>query len=191
MGSLNGPQVARLIALVESSWLEEALVAVRACEPGAYVGGGVVRTLVWDHLHGYPSPSYLRDVDVAFFDPSDLEVRREREVEACLGASRPDLPWEAKNQAAVHLWYSQTFGGPEVAPLASAEEGVATWPETATAVAVRLGETSLEVCAPCGLSDLFGMVLRRNPRRVSREVFLARAAEKRIRDRWPRVEIVY
>ena len=31
-------------------------------------------------------------------------------------AARPDLPWEAKNQAAVHTWYAAKFGGPPVEP---------------------------------------------------------------------------
>jgi hypothetical protein len=36
---------------------------------------------------------------------------------AVLHARAPDLPWEAKNQAAVHLWYPRRFGV-EVAPFA-------------------------------------------------------------------------
>jgi hypothetical protein len=44
---------------------------------------------------------------------------------------------------------------------------VSTWPETATSIAVRLlANDELHVVAPCGLADLFGMVLRRNPRTV-------------------------
>jgi uncharacterized protein len=42
------------------------------------------------------------------------------------------VPWEAKNQAAVHLWYERRFGQ-AVGPLTSIAEAVATWPETVSA----------------------------------------------------------
>jgi uncharacterized protein len=43
------------------------------------------------------------------------------------------------------------FGGGPVEPLMSIADAVATWPETATAVAVRLShDGEVEVCAPLG-----------------------------------------
>jgi uncharacterized protein len=76
-------------------------------------------------------------------------------------------------------------------PLASAADGVATWPETATAVAVRLHDgDELRVVAPCGLEDLFALVCRRNPRRVSVDQYRRRLREKRVAERWPKVTIV-
>jgi len=100
------------------------------------------------------------------------------------------VPWDAKNQAAVHTWYGRVFGG-QVAPLTSAADGVATWPETATAVAVRLlPDDRLQVVAPCGLEDLFGLICRRNPRRVTVAHYRQRIHDKRITERWPRVEVV-
>ncbi len=68
-----------------------------------------------------------------------------------------------------------------VPPLASTADGVATWPETATAVAVHLTEDGrLAIVAPCGLSDLLDGVCRRNPRRVSVEEYCRRVHTKRI-----------
>jgi hypothetical protein len=58
-------------------------------------------------------------------------------------------------------------------------------------VAVRLWpDDRLQVVAPVGLDDLFGLVLRRNPRRVTQEQFERRLREKRIAERWPRVTVV-
>jgi uncharacterized protein len=140
----------RLGSLVRSTpWLLEALAAARDVDPPDWlVGGGVLRDLVWDRLHGRPRPAFPRDVDLAFFDPVRLDPARDAEVERALADRRPGVPWDAKNQAAVHTLYGRVFGG-RVAPLTSAAEGVATWPETATAVAVRLlpGDR-LEVVAP-------------------------------------------
>jgi hypothetical protein len=103
-------------------WMMSVLRAARVCAPSDWwVGGGVLRDLVWDRLHGDFDPARVKDVDLAFYDPLD------------------------------------------------AADGVATWPETATAVAVRLCvDDSLEVLAPCGVADLLGGVCRRNPLESSR-----------------------
>src|SRR5829696_2419320 len=154
----------RLASMVRSApWLLAALQAARDVDPPDWlVGGGVLRDLVWDRLHGRP-PARPRDLDLAFFDPARLDPARDAEVEAALTARLSGVPWDAKNQAAVHTWYGRVFGG-QVAPLTSAADGVATWPETATAVAVRLlPDDRLQVVAPCGLEDLFGLICRRNP----------------------------
>lgn len=65
------------------------------------------------------------------------------------------------------------------------------WPETATAVAVRLRhDDSLHVVAPYGLDDLFNLVCRRNPAIVTREQFQRRVQNKQIAKRWPRVRVL-
>jgi uncharacterized protein len=182
----------RLESLVRSTpWLLQALRAARDVDPPDWlVGGGVLRDLVWDRLHGRSRPGPARDVDLAFFDPDRLDPGRDAEVEQALAARLPGLPWDAKNQAAVHRWYGRVFGG-RVEPLASAADGVATWPETATAVAVRLDRHDrLQVVAPCGLEDLFGLVCRRNPRRVTVDHYRRRLRDKRVAERWPRVAII-
>ena len=177
-------------------WLMEVLRAVRrAGLPDAWVGAGVLRDLVWGELYG-PGfiPGEVHDVDVAFFDPADLSRRRDEQATARLLAEGPGLPWQARNQAAVHTWYHARFGGEPVAPLRSVAGAVATWPETATAVAIRLDPHGtpdvIEICAPLGLGDLLGGVWRRNPRRVSLDVSLARLERHQPARRWPGVRVV-
>ena len=182
----------RLQTLVRSTpWLLEALRAAHDVDPPDWlVGGGVLRNLVWDRLGGRSQTTPPHDVDLAFFDPTRLDPARDAEVETALASRLPGIPWDAKNQAAVHTWYGRVFGV-QVPPLRSAADGVATWPETATAVAVRLhSDDRLEVVAPCGLEDLFGLVCRRNPRRVTLDHYRRRIHDKRIAERWPEVEIV-
>ena len=110
-------------------------------------------TRCWTRYHHRP-PATPRDVDLGFFDPDDLSPERDAEVEAALRERAPDLPWEAKNQAAVHLWYPRRFGF-EVPPFRSTAEAVATFPETAACVGVRLlPDDAIAVVAPHGLDDL-------------------------------------
>ncbi len=167
----------------------EALIAARNVAPPDWlIGGGAVRNAVWDHLHGFTAPTPLADIDVAFFDPTDPSSQRESQVEQALRSELPGVPWEARNQAAVHLWFPEKFGY-EVEPFNSTAEAIQTWPETATAVALRLDDDELAIVAPLNLDDLLGMVHRRNPARVSIEEYERRLVSKRIAQRWPRVTI--
>ena len=166
--------------------LMRALTVAREVDaPDWLIGAGAVRNAVWDHLHGFTEPTPPGDVDLASFDPLDLSRERGQAVESALRRRARDLPWEATNQAAVHLWY-----GEDVEPLRSSAEAVATWPETATCVAVRLeADGRLTVVAPFGLEDLFAMIWRCNPARVTAADSERRLASKRITERWPRVTV--
>jgi hypothetical protein len=176
-----------------SDWFAGVLQCVRDERiPDAWVGAGALRDLVWGQLYG-PGfrPGDVRDVDVAFFDPGDLSRGYDDLVTVRLSAGCPRVPWEARNQAAVHTWYADKFGGEPPAPLTSIEDAIGTWPETATAVVVRLGrDDELEVCAPFGVADLMDGVWRRNPRRVSLAESLARLERHRPAERWPRVAVI-
>jgi uncharacterized protein len=183
----------KLTQLIRSMpWFMSILEAVRECDPPDWlVGAGVIRNLVWDHLHQYQTPTPLADVDVVFFDPQDVRPERDRMVQQQLTQRLPHVAWEATNQAAVHLWYEEVFGFP-VPAFHSSEEAVGTWPETATSVAVRLLPTDeISIVAPYGLSDLFSMILRRNPSRVTPEIFMQRLHSKQILHKWPRVQVIY
>jgi hypothetical protein len=122
----------RLESEVRSTpWLLEALRAARDVDPPDWlVGGGVLRDLVWDRLHGRSRPPPPRDLDLAFFDPTRPDPARDAEVEQALADRLPGVPWDAKNQAAVHTWYGRVFGVGPVAPLRSAADGS---PSTTTA----------------------------------------------------------
>jgi len=183
---------ARLAALLAAEpWLLRALDAVALSGlPSAWIGAGAVRDLVWGRYHGRFDPASVKDVDVPFFDPADLTMERDLAAVEVLRRIVPGVPWEATNQAAVHVWYHQYFGGPPVDSFASVHDAVATWPETATCVAVRQGPDGIEVCAPHGLADLLDGVWRVNPIRVTPAISRARLARQRVHVRWPRVRVV-
>ncbi|MEO9384917.1 nucleotidyltransferase family protein [Chromobacterium phragmitis] len=183
----------RLTGLVLASpWLMRGLRAARGLGLSDWcIGAGAVRSLVWDALHGFASePSALSDIDLAYFDAENLSPDHEAALWRRLASADPDLPWEVTNQAAVHGWFADHFGYP-VEPLPSLEAAVASWPEYATAVGVALNaDDSLRIIAPFGLDDLFGMAVRHNPARASRETYRQRVAQKRYAERWPRVTVV-
>ncbi len=177
--------------LRRSDPLMSALRAAREiAAPDWYIVAGAIRDAVWDELHDRPLAPSARDVDLSFFDPVDLTPARDAEVDASLRRRAPGLPWQAKNQAAVHLWYPARFG-PVVEPFASCADAIATFPETASCVGVRLlDDDDVLVVAPHGLDDLLDGVCRHNPTRVSAEFYKERQASKHWQRRWPRVHFV-
>jgi hypothetical protein len=182
----------RLEEIVRSEpGLMQILREVRELElPEWGVGAGVIRNAVWGRLHGRALDTRVNDVDVAYFDSTDLGREREHAAEQQLKKRMPEIQWDVTNEAAVHLWYEKKFGYP-IEPLQSVEDAVATWPETATAVAVRLlPDDGLKVIAPLGLDDLFAMIWRRNPRQITVEIFRKRLEEKRVSEAWPKVTVI-
>lgn len=169
--------------MLADPWRMSVLRQVSALRlPDCWVGAGFVRAAVWDHLHGRPpAPLTEGDIDVIWFDPLEATPAMDTAIEQRLKASNPSpLAWSVKNQAGMHLRNGDR-------PYHSATDAMSFWPETATAVAVRLNGNALEIAAPFGLDDLFALVLRPGPafRDAKRPSFDARVRGKRWRERWP------
>ncbi|HWT20596.1 MAG TPA: nucleotidyltransferase family protein [Variovorax sp.] len=172
-----------------SDELMAALRAVRSLGLRSWcIGAGAIRSLVWDTLHGFDRRSAVEDLDVVYFD-AGASPQQDAGLENRLRSAMPGFRWEVTNQAGVHRWLAAALGQ-VVPPLASLEEGVATWPEFATCVGVWLNEDeSLGVVAPHGLDDLFELRVRHNPLRASLATYRQRVAAKRFGERWPRLSI--
>ena len=153
--------------------------------PDCWVAAGFVRNCVWDHLHGHTTSPLPRDIDVIWFEPAACDAARDAGLEAGLRDRDGALAWSVKNQARMH-------GRNGDAPYRSATDAMRYWPETATAIGVRLAEQGdIEVAAPYGLDDLFGMIVRPTPRFVADKhaVYLARVLSKEWEQTWPSLQI--
>ena len=88
--------------------LVEALARVRALAlPDWLVVSGALYNSVWNQLTGKPSGYGIKDVDLFYFDESDLSYEAEDGVirRAAPAFAGLPLPVEVRNQARVHLWY--------------------------------------------------------------------------------------
>ncbi len=171
----------------------DMLAAVReAGLPDSLTGGGVISMLVWDRLHGERGHTRLRDGDVAFFDPEDLSADRDRRATAALRFLRPAVPWQVKNRTAVHLWYGRRFGFP-VEPFLFGADGIATWPETAISIAIRLeADGALSRSSPLRAWGPPGHVLASQSPRGDRSQVRVRetAPPQSIPEIWPKVRVI-
>ncbi|KQM64064.1 MULTISPECIES: nucleotidyltransferase family protein [unclassified Sphingomonas] len=149
--------------------------------PDGWIGAGFVRNAVWDRLHGRAPSAPAGDVDVIWYDPCCNDAMVDRQHEAALRATAPDVAWSVKNQARMHRRNGD-------APYASATEAMRYWPETATAVAVRrVGTDDAELAAPLGLADLLHLILRPGPRfhASKRAAYADRVQSKGWLTAWP------
>lgn len=159
-----------------------------ALEPQAYLAAGVIRNSVWAHLHGQRYALEQTEMDVIFYDAQD-DGPRAAQLQQRLKHAFPGIAWDVVNQALVHRWY-RLENGASIQPLRSIRHAVSLWPETATAVAVRLdAQGNLQILAPLGLADLFQLRLRWNPALVSCTVFLDRARSKGFLAKWPKLKL--
>lgn len=117
----------------------------------SWIAAGVIRNKVWDLLHGIKT--LFNDVDIIYYDQTNLSLENEKKYESELRKILPDKPWSVKNQARMHL--KSGFNAFD-----SSYDGVAHFPETPTAIAVRMIHDGIEVMAPYGLTDLFELKVK-------------------------------
>jgi hypothetical protein len=148
-----------------------------------WVGAGLIRNAIWNHLHGRPVELLLdSDVDVVYWDPGDTNLERDIAIEKHLFEASADIPWSVHNQARMH----ERNGD---APYRNTEDAIRCWPETATAIAARLRGTRVEVLAPHGVQDLVNLILRPTPAFAQKQsTYGARISSKDWARRWPRLQ---
>ena len=163
----------------------EVLRLARSLElPDWAIGAGFLRNRLWDALTNERTCSPADDVDLLYFDKTDSEGRGEAAIERQLTERRPDLVWQARNQARMHKVNGD-------APYVDTFDALRYWLETCSAVAVRLErEDRLTLLAPYGLGDLFALVCRPTPAGLCRfAAYRARMMAKGWDRRWTRCRV--
>jgi hypothetical protein len=80
--------------------------------PDWYIAGGCIPTIVWNVLSGIPPDMYLNDIDIVYYDTTDITAEGEAAAGAELSMRLPGIAvkLDVKNQARVHLWYKDKNG---------------------------------------------------------------------------------
>lgn len=167
--------------LVADGAVLEMLNAVQSLDlPDSWITAGLIRNRVWDHLHDYSEPTKLNDIDVIYFDPDQPRKEVEKRLESKLHDRLPGYPWSIKNQARMAMrngdWCYR-----------STSHALEHWCETPTAVAIRMnGGHDIDIMAPLGLDDLFGLIVRPTPYARSNPHKLSQYRERMAKKNWPR-----
>lgn len=150
---------------------------------------GAIYNTVWNALTGRPPGHGIKDIDLFYFDGSDLGYQAEdrviRRAAEHFRAGGP--PVEVRNQARVHLWYEGHFGHP-IAPLRSTDHSIGEFAALTHCVGVRLeSDGRLDICTPYGLDPIFAFRLAPNRRNSNAGTYAEKAA--RARALWPELTV--
>lgn len=162
--------------LIEADlWMMDILKATKELNlPDWWICAGFVRSKIWDELHDFKERTLLSDIDVVYFDPTNIEKEQEKKLEEQLKYMVPNIPWSVKNQARMHSINN-------LPPYSSAVDGIANFPETVTALGVKLdAKNNVVLIAPHGIEDVIQLNVRPTPRFMQTSELKA-VYEKRVR----------
>lgn len=157
--------------------------------PEWWLVSGAIYNTVWNVLTGRPAMTGVKDIDLFYYDDTDLSYEAEDAVikrAAPVFAAVP-VPVEIRNQARVHLWYESHFGA-AYPPLHSSQEAIDRFASTTHSVGVQLdAEDRLLVYAPYGLDEMFSFRLTPNRVTDNRRTHETKAA--RALTIWPELRV--
>lgn len=151
--------------------------------PDWYVAAGYVRNYIWDTLHSYPNRTPLNDIDVIYYNTDEIDEEIEKKYEQKLERDTGISIWSVKNQARMHIRNGDK-------PYNSIEDAISQWPETVTAVGIRLErDDNISIISPYGLEDLFEYRVRKSPLFKDETYYRTRINKKNWKEIWPRLVI--
>lgn len=170
----------------DDKWMMDILKAAQQLQlPDWWICAGFVRSKVWDFLHEFNERTVLPDIDVVYFDEGTIDEAEEKRLEKVLHELLPEVPWSVKNEARMHVRNNMD-------PYNSTEDAIAKFPETATALGVKLSiDGNLILTAPHGVGDVLSMVVRPTPYFAESaelfKIYKNRVVEKNWSRRWDEI----
>jgi uncharacterized protein len=161
----------------------------RLAVPDGWIVAGCLVQTAWNVLTNRAVDYGINDYDVFYFD-ADTSWQAEDAVidELQRGLVRLGVKVEVRNQARVHLWYSQKHGLPYPA-LHCSTDGIDRFLTRNTQVGIRRAQDGYNVYAPHGFDDIADMTVRPNPTsNFSVENYTAKAS--RWKCLWPELTVV-
>lgn len=169
-----------VIELIEQDeWMMTVLKAAKLLHlPDWWICAGFVRSKVWDTLHSFSQRTNTPDVDVIYFDDTSIDELEEKRFEEKLKNILPNVPWSVKNEARMHILN-------DVSPYFSSIDAISKFPETATALGVRLDDKdNVILTAPCGISDVISCVVKPTPHFAESKVLAVIYEERILKKNW-------
>ncbi|MCM3170506.1 nucleotidyltransferase family protein [Peribacillus frigoritolerans] len=179
----------KIISVIsKGKWMMEILKSVKSLKlPDWWICAGFVRSKVWDTLHDFSERTPIPDIDVIYFEPNNIDGLEEKKLEEKLKSLIPYIPWSVKNEARMHIKSNMS-------PYSSSVDAISKFPETATALGVKLDEKdNVILIAPCGISDIVNLEVKPTPfftetkERV--EIYEGRISKKNWKSTWSKLKV--
>lgn len=183
---LNEQKIIELIS--KDKWMMDILMTVKSLDlPDWWVCAGFVRSKIWDTLHNYSKRTPIPDIDVIYFDPLKLDEAEEKTLENKLKIQTPNIPWSVKNEARMHIRNNMS-------PYTSSIDAMSKFPETATALGVKLDENNKVIlAAPCGIADVVNLKVKPTPYFTNcperMGIYETRLLQKNWQSIWPKINV--
>ncbi|MGG0655727.1 nucleotidyltransferase family protein [Rummeliibacillus pycnus] len=180
---------AELIEIIQKdAWMVKILKTVEKLNlPDCWVCAGFIRNKVWDFVHSYNVRTQLNDIDVIYFDPSNISQEVEKKMESTLRGIMPAEPWSVKNQARMHMKNQSK-------PYTSSLDGISHFPEIPTAIGAKIINGKIQILAPYGVSSLFDKRVEPTPYFTADKelhtIYHKRIQSKDWKRTWPELEIL-
>jgi uncharacterized protein len=184
----NDKDIIQLIK--EDEWMMDILRAVKSLNlPDWWVCAGFVRSKIWDTLHGFKERTPIPDIDVIYFDDTNMDELEEKKFEIRLRNILPNIPWSVKNEARMHIVNN-------ISPYSSSVDAISKFPETATSLGVKLDEKNdIILVAPWGVDDVINLEVKPTPYfKESKElskIYEERITKKNWKNIWYKVKVFH
>lgn len=179
-----------ILLIHNDQWMMDILKAAQSLNlPDWWICAGFVRSKIWDTLHGFTNRTPIPDIDLIYFDSTNLDESEEKRLEERLLSQLPNIPWSVKNEARMHIRNN-------LAPYSSSIDAISKFPETATALGVKLSDKDQVILtAPCGISDVVNLIVKPTPFFTETEerlkIYEDRIAKKNWNVIWTNVKVIH
>lgn len=186
MNLINEQDIVQLVK--EDEWMMDILEAAKSLNlPDWWVCAGFVRSKIWDVLHGFTERTPMPDIDVIYFDKTNLDEEIEKKLEKKLIIINPNIPWSVKNEARMHVRNN-------IPPYSSSVDAISKFPETATALGLKLDiQNNVVLTAPYGIEDVVNLVVKPTPyfeeTKERAQIYEERIAKKNWTSIWNEIKI--
>jgi uncharacterized protein len=176
--------------IMEDKWMMNILETAKSLNlPDWWICAGFVRSKIWDILHNFNERTPIPDIDVIYFNPTNTDELKEKKLEEMLKTLMPNIPWSIKNEARMHIKSSMP-------PYSSSVDAISKFPETATALGVKLDEKgNVILTAPCGISDVVNLEVKPTPyftKTIERvEIYEERISKKNWKSIWKNLKVYH
>src|SRR5699024_4741671 len=84
-----------IISLIqEDKWMMDVLKNAKSLHLSDWwICAGFVRSKIWDIMHGLNEKTPLPDVDVIYYDSSNIRETKDKKLEGKLYSRAPSIPW--------------------------------------------------------------------------------------------------